>query len=109
MKLVDLNEARYAVDKRLPDWVPQKFQDRIVVDDFGHWIWKAGMTSDMKPTAYAPDAPNHLGTSNKRVRPHRLLWNELHGHLPRNQHLRKLCPEEWCVNPEHYRLIPRSK
>jgi hypothetical protein len=87
------------------DWaLLSKASTKIVVDEFGCWLWAGSKTA----SGYAVLRIQENGKSVLR-RVHRLLYTELVGAIPADLVPDHLCRVRHCVNPDHIEPVTQRE
>lgn len=85
----------------------ERLESRIErVTESGCWLW----TGAVKPNGYG-QIYGRLGSplaEKKNYYPHRVIYELIHGPIPKHLQIDHLCRVHCCVNPHHLELVPQS-
>ncbi len=78
--------------------LPNRIQNKIRIDPDGCWRW----TGAVNPNGYG--VSTHTGSYTSTTA-HRIVYEMIHGLLPKILHVDHLCRVRDCVNPDHLEAV----
>ncbi len=85
--------------------IMKRIKKRVVKDPFtGCWNWTGPTSGNGRGGGYG-----RMSLNDRTVATHLVVYTHYYGYIPGNREVDHICKNRLCCNPDHLRLVTRSK